>query len=137
MRSKPPNAGSSRLQTETTPSVLALTRQKLKPARLTYSAKNLCAPGAYEIARIGEESEGRDLRLGLGSRNRHRSQGQLDKAGMPTRVVSVPSMELFEKQVQGLQGRSCSAPRKSASPSKPACAPAGTASSAPTATSSA
>ena len=32
------------LADETRPSILALTRQKLKPARLTYSAENLCAP---------------------------------------------------------------------------------------------
>ena len=38
------------LQTSKTPSILALTRQKLKPARLAYSAKNLCALGAYEVA---------------------------------------------------------------------------------------
>ena len=34
------------LESKTTPSTLVLTRQKLKPARLSHSAKNLCAQGA-------------------------------------------------------------------------------------------
>ena len=37
------------LKDETRPSVLALTRQKLKPARIAYSDENLCARGAYEM----------------------------------------------------------------------------------------
>ena len=38
------------LESRKTPSLLALTRQKLKPARLSYTPDNLCARGAYEIA---------------------------------------------------------------------------------------
>src|ERR1700750_1723186 len=36
------------LESMKNPSILVLTRQKLKPARTTFSAKNLCAQGAYE-----------------------------------------------------------------------------------------
>ena len=43
-RSKPPNAGNWRLKLEKRPSMLALTRQKLKPARLDlFAEENLCA----------------------------------------------------------------------------------------------
>jgi transketolase len=86
------------LQTTTGPSVLALTRQKLKPARLTYSAKNLCALGAYEVAPSAKKSKvvifasGSEVEIAI------EAKATLDKAGMPARVVSVPSMELFEKQ---------------------------------------
>ena len=86
------------LQTTTGPSILALTRQKLKPARLTYSAKNLCALGAYEVAPSAKKSKvvifasGSEVEIAI------EAKATLDKAGMPTRVVSVPSMELFEKQ---------------------------------------
>ena len=86
------------LQTSTGPSILALTRQKLKPARLAYSAKNLCALGAYEIAPSAKKSKvvifasGSEVEIAIDAK------AMLDKAGTPTRVVSVPSMELFEKQ---------------------------------------
>ena len=39
------------------PSILALTRQKLKPARLSFSPKNLCALGAYEVASAAKKSK--------------------------------------------------------------------------------
>jgi transketolase len=86
------------LQTSTGPSILALTRQKLKPARLAYSARNLCALGAYEIAPAPKKSKvvifasGSEVEIAI------EAKATLDKAGMPTRVVSVPSMEFFEKQ---------------------------------------
>lgn len=86
------------LQTSTGPSILALTRQKLKPARLAYSARNLCALGAYEIAPSTKKSKvvifasGSEVEIAL------EAKAILDKVGSPTRVVSVPSMELFEKQ---------------------------------------
>ena len=86
------------LHTKTGPSLLALTRQKLKPARLTYSAKNLCAQGAYEIAPASKKAKvvifasGSEVEIAIEAKE------ALEKAGTPTRVVSVPSFELFEKQ---------------------------------------
>jgi transketolase len=86
------------LESKTTPSTLVLTRQKLKPARLTYSAKNLCASGAYEIASHAKKtkavifSSGSEVEIAIAAK------ALLDKKGVNTRVVSVPSMELFEKQ---------------------------------------
>jgi transketolase len=86
------------LQSQQVPSILALTRQKLKPARISYSAKNLCAQGAYEVAAAPKKSKavifasGSEVEIALDAKE------LLDKAGIPARVVSVPSMELFEKQ---------------------------------------
>ncbi|MGE0237428.1 MAG: transketolase [Parvibaculaceae bacterium] len=86
------------LESEKTPSILALTRQKLRPARIPYSAKNLCAQGAYEIAAAPKKSKavifasGSEVEIALDAK------ALLDQAGIPARVVSVPSMELFEKQ---------------------------------------
>ena len=80
------------------PSVLALTRQKLKPARLTHSEENLCSRGAYEIAGSEKPAEvvifasGSEVEIAVAAKDK------LDQAGKPTRVVSVPSMELFEMQ---------------------------------------
>ncbi len=80
------------------PSILALTRQKLKPARLSYSAKNLCALGAYEMATSEKKTKAVIFASGSEVEIALEAKGVLDKAGTPARVVSVPSMELFEKQ---------------------------------------
>jgi transketolase len=86
------------LESKTTPSTLVLTRQKLKPARLTYSIKNLCAMGAYEI--FGHAKKTKAVIFASGSEIEIAIQAKvmLDKKGIATRVVSVPSMELFERQ---------------------------------------
>ena len=85
------------------PSVLALTRQKLKPARLTHAAENLCARGAYEVAGAGGKSDivifasGSEVEIAIDARE------TLDKAGRKARVVSVPSMERFAAQPESYQ----------------------------------
>ena len=86
------------LQSKTTPSVLALTRQGLPTLRTKYKSANLSAKGAY----ILEESEGKrqviliasgsEVSLALTARKK------LQNEGIGTRVVSMPCMELFEKQ---------------------------------------
>ncbi len=86
------------LESTGAPSILTLTRQKLKPARLSYSAENLCARGAYDIATSDRPSEvvifasGSEVEIAIAAK------AMLDAAGRPARVVSVPSMELFERQ---------------------------------------
>jgi transketolase len=86
------------IESKKTPSTLVLTRQKLKPARLTYSAKNLCAQGAYEVA--GSEKKTKVVIFASGSEVEiaMAAKEQLDAKKIYARVVSVPSMELFEKQ---------------------------------------
>ncbi|MGI9349589.1 MAG: transketolase [Amylibacter sp.] len=86
------------LQSKTTPSVLALTRQGLPTLRTKYKSANLSAKGAY----ILEESEGKrqviliasgsEVSLALTARKK------LQNEGIGTRVVSMPCMELFEQQ---------------------------------------
>ncbi len=87
------------LASEKTPSVIALTRQNLEAVRLSYEADNLCALGAYELASSGEDdalvsifASGSEVELALEAKR------QLDAAGHPTRVVSVPCFHLFETQ---------------------------------------
>jgi transketolase len=86
------------IESKSTPSTLVLTRQKLKPARKTHSAKNLSAQGAYEVAGHTKKTKavifasGSEVEIALDAK------AMLDKKGIPTRVVSVPSMELFERQ---------------------------------------
>ncbi len=86
------------LESAKTPSILVITRQKLKPARLTYSAKNLCALGAYELQPSAKKAKAVIFASGSEIEIAMDAKAQLDKKGNPTRVVSVPSMELFERQ---------------------------------------
>jgi transketolase len=93
------------LESEKTPSILVLTRQKLKPARLTYSAKNLTALGAYEITPSAKKAKAVIFASGSEVEIANEAKAALDKKGIPTRVVSVPSMELFERQSKAYKAK--------------------------------
>jgi transketolase len=93
------------LESKTTPSILVLTRQKLKPARLSYSTRNLCAQGAYEVASSAKKSKAVIFASGSEVEIAMEAKAMLDKKGIPTRVVSVPSMELFEKQSKAYKAK--------------------------------
>ncbi len=86
------------LEARETPSVIALTRQKVPAVRRRFYKQNECARGAYELMSAEEQAEavifstGSEVHLAVEAKER------LDQAGTPTRVVSVPSMELFAAQ---------------------------------------
>ncbi|MBN9249379.1 MAG: transketolase [Mesorhizobium sp.] len=87
------------LESEKTPSTLALTRQNLPAVRTEFAKENLCGKGAYELAAAegGEAAvtifaSGSEIEIALGARK------LLQDKGHPTRVVSVPCFELFEQQ---------------------------------------
>jgi transketolase len=88
------------LESAKTPSTLALTRQNLSAVRTDFVEENLCAYGAYELATADGEAEvtifasGSEVEIALAART------QLQAHGHPTRVVSVPCFELFEKQTE-------------------------------------
>ncbi len=79
------------------PSVLALTRQGLPAFRTHYQSENMCARGAYVVS--GPEdadavifATGSELQLAI------EAASILENNKTSTRVVSVPSMELFNQQ---------------------------------------
>ncbi|WP_082503464.1 transketolase [Brevundimonas sp. Leaf168] len=86
------------LQTKTAPSALALSRQKTPAVRTVAATENLSAKGAYEIKASNGEAKvtlfgtGTELALAL------KAAETLEAEGVATRVVSVPSFELFEQQ---------------------------------------
>ncbi|KIC60595.1 transketolase [Brevundimonas nasdae] len=86
------------LQTKTAPSALALSRQKTPAVRTVAASENLSAKGAYEIKAANGEAKatlfgtGTELALAL------KAAETLEAEGVATRVVSVPSFELFEQQ---------------------------------------
>jgi transketolase len=86
------------LESERTPSVLALTRQDLKALRTEYDADNLCARGAYEISPASDDAEVSIFATGSEVGIAIAAQADLEEAGYATRVVSVPCFELFAAQ---------------------------------------
>ncbi|MBB5738685.1 transketolase [Brevundimonas aurantiaca] len=86
------------LQSKTTPSAMALSRQKTPAVRTVAAMENLSARGAYEIKAASGEARatlfgtGTELVLAL------KAAETLEAEGVPTRVVSVPCFELFEQQ---------------------------------------
>ncbi|MBX3489003.1 transketolase [Parvibaculum sp.] len=86
------------LEAKDTPSVLALTRQNLPAVRLENSDKNLCGRGAYELSPASAKAKISLLATGSEVEIAMAAQAQLEKDGIPARVVSMPCLELFEQQ---------------------------------------
>ena len=86
------------LENTTGPTVLALSRQNLTPARTVHHDDNLCATGGYEL--IAAEGEAKVTLFASGSEVEIAvvAQKQLAEKGIATRVVSVPSLELLLQQ---------------------------------------
>ncbi len=86
------------LKNHTSPSVIALSRQKIKPVRKKYETKNKCASGAYEILRTNKEivltvlATGSEVNLAIEVSHKLATQNIYSK------VISVPSIELFNIQ---------------------------------------
>ncbi|WP_435258832.1 transketolase [Thioclava sp. FR2] len=86
------------LQQKTTPSVMALSRQNLPAVRKTHTNQNLSAKGAYVLADATGKRQviliatGSEVEIALKARD------MLEAEGIGTRVVSMPSMELFAQQ---------------------------------------
>jgi len=80
------------------PSVLALTRQNLRPVRTEAADGNLCARGAYRLKAAGKARKviiiatGSEVEIALDAAER------LEGQGIGTDVVSMPSTELFDAQ---------------------------------------
>ena len=85
------------LRNDTGPSTMALTRQKLASARKTHTDENLSAKGAYVLS---DAPNAKAVIMATGSEVEIAMAAQADLAakGIPTRVVSVPCMDLFEQQ---------------------------------------
>ena len=84
------------LQNTAGPSLVVLTRQKLRALRTTHTDDNLCAMGGYEISPA--EGEARVSLLATGSEVSVAVDAQqlLADEGVAARVVSIPCWELLE-----------------------------------------
>ena len=86
------------LSSKTTPSVMALSRQKVPAVRTEAATENLSAKGAYERkaasapAKVTIFASGTEVSIAVAARE------ILETEGVPTRVVSTPCWDLFETQ---------------------------------------
>ena len=86
------------LKTTNTPSVLSLTRQNLDPIRKKYSSNNKCSLGAYEVLRTNKKIKLTILASGSEVNLAIEASHKLAKDKIYSKVISVPCMELFDKQ---------------------------------------
>ena len=86
------------LENKNTPSIIALTRQKINPIRKDYSNINQCSKGAYEIMRTGKEikliliSSGSEVDLAC------KVSHKLATDNIYSKVISMPCHEKFDLQ---------------------------------------
>jgi transketolase len=93
------------LKNKKTPSVLSLTRQNLEPVRLKYSKTNKCSLGAYEILRSNKKINITILASGSEVNLAKKVSKNLAKDRIYSKVISVPSQEIFQKQSQGYKNK--------------------------------
>ncbi|WP_434621261.1 transketolase [Tabrizicola sp. M-4] len=93
------------LTQKATPTVLALSRQNLPAVRKAHVNQNLVAKGAYVLAEATGKRQviliatGSEVEIALKARD------ALEAEGIGTRVVSMPSMELFAQQDEAYRKR--------------------------------
>ncbi len=86
------------LESLTSPSVIALSRQKLNQIRKEFSKENKCSKGAYEVSRNNENinltvfASGSELNLAI------EVSHKLATENIYSKVISVPSQNFFDKQ---------------------------------------
>lgn len=88
------------IQSQTTPSVIALTRQAIHPVRQSSHPDNLCACGGYVVK---EPTQPRTITLFASGSEvglAYQVSEQLAKEGIAAAVVSMPCWRLFEAQPQ-------------------------------------
>ena len=86
------------LKNSSSPSILALTRQKINPIRKEFVKENKCSYGAYELSRTNKEikltifASGSEVNLAI------KVSHKLAIESIYSKVISVPCQELLEKQ---------------------------------------
>ncbi len=93
------------LKNKNKPSVISLTRQNLSQPRTSFESKNLCNQGAYEIFRTSDQvqltllASGSEVEIAISAANK------LKDKNIQTKVISFPSMEIFDEQPKSYQSK--------------------------------
>jgi len=80
------------------PSIIALSRQKINPVRKEYNFQNKCMDGAYEILRTNQKIDLTILATGSEVNLAIEVSHKLATQNIYSKVISVPSFEIFELQ---------------------------------------
>ena len=86
------------IENKNSPSVIALTRQGVRPIRDKSSLKNVSSVGAYEILRTGENIKLTIISSGSETSLSCDVSHKLATEGIYSKVVSMPCQELFDQQ---------------------------------------
>ena len=86
------------LESKSTPSVIALTRQPVNPIRVKNSTKNESSSGAYEVLRTGDSISVTIIATGSETNLALDVGHKLATEGIYSKVVSMPCHELFDQQ---------------------------------------
>ena len=87
------------------PSIISLTRQNLNQLRTVFEDNNKCSFGAYEIFRSAEKiditlmASGSEVEIAVSAAKK------LSNKDIHTKVISVPSMELFDAQTEDYKSK--------------------------------
>ena len=93
------------LENKKTPSVIALTRQAVKPIREKKSSKNESSSGAYEVLRTGEEIKLTIISSGSETSLACDISHKLATESIYSKVVSMPCQELFDQQSKDFKNK--------------------------------
>ncbi len=89
------------LESKNTPSVIALTRQAIKPVRIKSSTKNMSSLGAYEIFRTNHDIKVTIIATGSETSLASEVGHKLATDGIYSKIISMPCHELFDQQSEG------------------------------------
>ena len=93
------------LNSKSSPSVIALTRQSLNPVRTKKSSKNLSIAGAYEILRTSNRISLTIIATGSETNLAIDVSHKLATDGIYSKVISMPCQELFDQQNQNYKNK--------------------------------
>mgnify|MGYP002059585103 FL=1 len=93
------------IESKKTPSVIALTRQGVKPLRNKNNSKNESSYGAYEILRTGEEIKLTIISSGSETGLSCDISHKLATESIYSKVISMPCQELFDQQSEDYKNK--------------------------------
>ncbi len=93
------------LDSENTPSVIALTRQSVNPIRTKKSSKNESSKGAYEVLKTGDKLSLTIIATGSEVNLANEVGHKLATEGIYSKIISMPCHELFDQQSEGYKNK--------------------------------
>ena len=93
------------IESKKTPSVIALTRQGVKPVRDKNTSKNESSYGAYEVLRTGEKIKLTLISSGSETNLACDISHKLATESIYSKVISMPCQELFDQQSKGYKSK--------------------------------